>query len=52
MAYVSNETGRSEVCIRAASGAYQQWQVSTAGGAVPRWRGDGQGLYLVRPTGT
>jgi eukaryotic-like serine/threonine-protein kinase len=51
MAYVSDETGRSEVCIRAASGAYQQWQVSTAGGSVPRWRADGKELFYLAPDG-
>jgi Tol biopolymer transport system component len=51
VAYVSSETGRSEVCIRAFSGSFEQWQVSTGGGAQARWRGDGRELYYVAPDG-
>jgi dipeptidyl aminopeptidase/acylaminoacyl peptidase len=51
IAYVSTETGRSEVAIRPSSGSFEQWQVSTAGGSQPRWRGDGRELYFVSPDG-
>ena len=61
VAYMSNESGREEVYIRpfadpAASGAAAntaagQWQVSTAGGAFPRWRSDGKELYYIGPNG-
>jgi serine/threonine protein kinase len=50
-AYVSNETGRSEVCIRPTSGSPEQWQISTGGGSQARWRGDGRELYYVAPDG-
>ena len=61
VAYESNESGREEIYIRpfagaAASGAGAaaggQWQVSTAGGAFPRWRRDGRELYYLAPNGT
>ena len=57
VAYVSDESGRSEVYIRpfqepgaqtaAKNGAMsgEEWQVSLAGGDSPRWRGDGKELY-------
>jgi serine/threonine protein kinase len=51
IAYVSDETGRSEVDIRPASGSFEQWQVSTTGGSQARWRGDGRELYFVAPDG-
>ncbi len=51
IAYVSDEKGRLEVAIRPASGSFEQWQVSTAGGSQARWRGDGRELYFVSPDG-
>jgi serine/threonine protein kinase len=44
LAYLSDESGRFEVYIKplAAAGKYQ---VSTAGGGVEYWRGDGHELY-------
>ena len=63
MAYQSNESGRDEIYVRpfagpAASGAAAtaagggQWQVSTAGGILPRWQHDSTELYYLAPTGT
>ena len=46
LAYVSNESGRSEVYLRAMSGTTRQ-KVSTGGGVSPRWRSDGRELYYV-----
>ena len=53
--YQSNESGRAEIYIRpfsesgaTASGA-GQWQVSTAGGAQPRWSRDGREVYWIAP---
>ena len=51
IAYLSRETGRSEVVVRAASGAYEQWPVSNGGGSQPRWRADGRELYYATPEG-
>jgi Tol biopolymer transport system component/tRNA A-37 threonylcarbamoyl transferase component Bud32 len=64
VAYVSNESGREEVYVTAfappvASEAPDargrdtkrpgRWQVSTAGGVLPRWKGDGAELYYLGP---
>jgi eukaryotic-like serine/threonine-protein kinase len=59
VAYTSNESGREEVYVAAFPGSTAsegsagsvttpgggKWQVSTGGGAVPRWRGDGRELF-------
>jgi Tol biopolymer transport system component len=49
LAYASNESGRSEIYVRPFSGPGGKWQVSTAGGAQPRWRRDGKELFYVAP---
>ena len=51
VAYTSNETGRGEIYVRATSGDYQQWQISSAGGSQPRWRADGKELFFLAPDG-
>jgi Tol biopolymer transport system component len=48
MAYESNETGRAEIYIKSFPEGPGKWQVSTEGGQVPRWRGDGKELFFVR----
>jgi hypothetical protein len=37
LAYTSNESGHSEVYVRAFPGPGPQWQVSISGGSVPTW---------------
>jgi Tol biopolymer transport system component len=49
IAYASNESGRSEIYVRPFPGPGGKWQVSTAGGAQPRWRRDGKELFYVAP---
>jgi serine/threonine protein kinase/Tol biopolymer transport system component len=57
LAYLSDESGRAEVYVQrfspAEAGAGKpiagKWQVSTAGGAQPRWRGDGKEMFYVAP---
>jgi serine/threonine-protein kinase len=44
IAYVSNESGQSEVYVRATSGQASQ-RVSRDGGAEPVWRRDGSALF-------
>ena len=61
VAYMSNESGRTEIYVRpfvppgaagtAAAAAGGQWQVSTAGGIHPVWRPDGKELYYLNPAG-
>jgi Tol biopolymer transport system component len=64
VSYVSNESGREEIYVTAfrppAGGAMERetgrdparpgrWQVSTAGGTLPRWKRDGSELYYLAP---
>ena len=45
IAYSTNEAGRFEVFINTYPDLTGKWQVSTEGGLVPRWSGDGKELY-------
>jgi Tol biopolymer transport system component len=47
IAYTCNETGRDEVYVQSFPGAGRKRQVSTEGGAMPRWRGDGKELFYL-----
>ena len=52
IAYMSAETGRSEVYVRDFPAGAQKWQVSNQGGLLPRWRSDGRELFYLAPDGT
>jgi Tol biopolymer transport system component len=52
IAYTSNESGRPEVYVRPRDGRALQWQISSEGGAQPRWRGDGREIFYVSLDGT
>jgi serine/threonine-protein kinase len=45
LAYVSDETGRNEVYVRAFPQGGARWQVSTDGGTEPVWSRDGGELF-------
>ncbi len=45
LAYQSDETGRAEVYIQTFPPYGGKWQISTARGGGPQWRGDGKELY-------
>jgi Tol biopolymer transport system component len=47
IAYGSDESGRSEIYVQPFPGPGNKTQVSTAGGAQVRWRGDGKELFYV-----
>jgi ECF sigma factor/WD40-like Beta Propeller Repeat len=48
VAYVSDESGRSEVYVRDFPGGSKKWQISSEGGVSPRWRGpDGRELFYT-----
>jgi eukaryotic-like serine/threonine-protein kinase len=47
IAYDSNESGRTDVYIRAFPSSPGKWQVSNRGGGIPRWRADGKELFYV-----
>ena len=51
VAYVSNESGKPEVYVRGVASTSAQWQISTAGGAQPRWRRDGKEIFFTSPDG-
>ena len=52
LAYVSTETGRSEVYVRALTGGNNRWPISTDGGVSPRWRRDGSELFYIATAST
>ena len=51
VAYSGDETGRMEVFVVPFPPTGQRWQVSTAGGVQPLWRGDGRELFYLEPDG-
>jgi Tol biopolymer transport system component len=46
VAYASNESGRSEVYVKAYPEAEGQWTVSTEGGSEPLWAHNGRELFF------
>ena len=56
LAYATNASGLFQVMVQPFAPAFEKplaakWQISTAGGAQPRWRGDGKELYYMAPDG-
>jgi Tol biopolymer transport system component len=47
MAYAADESGRSEVYVVPFPGPGGKWQVSSEGGAQPRWSRDGRELFYL-----
>lgn len=47
VAYTSYETGRMEVYVRPFPTGDGKWQLSSTGGADPRWRRDGKELFYI-----
>jgi Tol biopolymer transport system component len=52
LAYTSVETGRPEVYVIPYPATGRRWQVSTHGGAYPRWRRDGREIVYQTQDGT
>jgi dipeptidyl aminopeptidase/acylaminoacyl peptidase len=52
VAYQSNEGGSLDVYVQPFPGPGGKQQISTAGGATPRWRTDGAELFFLSPEGT
>ena len=50
-AYASNESGKFEIYVTSFPEARGKWQVSSAGGTQPRWRGDGKEIFYLAPDG-
>lgn len=55
LAYDSDENGRHEVYVIPFNGtqpqANRKWKISTTGGGLPRWRGDGRELFYLTASG-
>jgi Tol biopolymer transport system component len=47
LAYASDESGQLQVHVMNWPELTEKWQVSTRGGGMPRWRGDGRELFYV-----
>jgi hypothetical protein len=50
--YVSSESGRAEVYVEPVPGTGARWQISSAGGSDPHWRGDSRELIYMSPDGS
>jgi Tol biopolymer transport system component len=55
LAYQSDESGANQIYVQpfkpASSETQRRWQVSSAGGSLPRWRGDGKELFYMARDG-
>jgi eukaryotic-like serine/threonine-protein kinase len=47
VAYTSNESGKWEIYVTSFPEVRGKWQLSSAGGTQPRWRGDGKELFFL-----
>jgi Tol biopolymer transport system component len=52
VAYMSRASGRDEIYVAPFPGPGGRLQVSSAGGKMPRWRGDGRELFFFAPDDT
>ncbi len=52
LAYASNESGAMEVYVRPFPGPGGRWQISTGGGAFPKWSRDGRELFFAKSDGS
>ncbi len=50
IAYVSDESGKQEVYVRALDGTAGKWGISINGGTSPRWSRDGK-IFSSSPLG-
>jgi Tol biopolymer transport system component len=49
MAYESDESGRSEIYVRAFPDSDQKWRISSDGGVMAAWRADGHEIFYISP---
>jgi Tol biopolymer transport system component len=52
LAYASDEQGQLEIFVGTIPRSAAVWQISTSGGAMPRWRRDGRELFYRATDGT
>ncbi len=48
--YTSDESGRSEVYVQTCPPSGGKWQISSSGGQMPQWRGDGREIFYYSAT--
>jgi Tol biopolymer transport system component len=51
LAYASRESGTDEVFVTPSPSGGAKWQVSSGGGAHPRWRADGREIFYLTAAG-
>ena len=55
LAFQSNQSGRDEVYVQpfegATAGTKRRWLISSGGGGLPRWRGDGLEIFYITSGG-
>ncbi|HLV97023.1 MAG TPA: protein kinase [Candidatus Acidoferrales bacterium] len=49
LAYQSDESGKLEIYVTSFPTPRGRWQVSSDGGAMPKWRRDGKAIYYLAP---
>ncbi|HTS34975.1 MAG TPA: protein kinase [Candidatus Solibacter sp.] len=47
VAYTSTETGRAEIYVAPFPATGAKWQITSTGGAYPRWRRDGKAIFYL-----
>jgi hypothetical protein len=52
VAFISNDTGKSEIFVQPISPAGPKQVISNGGGQLPRWRDDGRELFYLSSSGT
>ena len=52
IAYTATDTGRQDVYVMPFPPTGRKWQVSTQGGTLPHWRGDGREMYYLALDGS
>src|SRR5262249_18068035 len=51
VAYTSDETSRQQIYVRSFPSSPGKYQISTGGGASPRWGRDGREIFYISPAG-
>jgi Tol biopolymer transport system component len=55
LAFQSDQSGRYEIYVQpfegVTAGTKRRWQISSGGGALPRWRGDGAEMFYITSGG-
>jgi eukaryotic-like serine/threonine-protein kinase len=49
--YQSDESGQNEIYVREFPESSRKWLITSGGGLMPAWRGDGREIFYVSPAG-